>query len=76
MSNLVTSIGVLLILIAYFSNTLGKLSQNKLYFGLNIAGSMFAGYGAFLVELWPIVFLEFIWAIVSFYKAISIREKT
>jgi hypothetical protein len=75
MPNLVTSFGVALILIAYLANTLGKLEQNKLYFILNVVGSGFAGYGAFLVELWPIVLLESIWALISFYKIILLDKK-
>jgi CHASE2 domain-containing sensor protein len=74
MSNIITSVGVLLILVAYFANTTGKLTQNKIYFGLNATGSLFAGYGAFLVQLWPIVVLETIWALVSLYEILIINR--
>jgi hypothetical protein len=74
MSNLITSVGVTLILIAYLLNTTGKLPQNKLYFGLNIIGSGLAGYGAYLVQLWPIVVLESVWVCVSLYEIIIAKS--
>jgi hypothetical protein len=76
MSNVITSIGVTLILIAYFGNATGKIPQNKIYFSLNVAGSILAGYGAYLVQLWPIVILEVIWAITSLFEIYIISGKT
>ncbi len=65
MSNIVTSVGVFLILIAYFGNSFDYLTKNKVYYTLNTLGSIFAGCGAFSVQLWPVVFLELVWATIS-----------
>jgi hypothetical protein len=68
MSNIITSLGVFLILVAFFGNVTDKMPKNKLYFWLNAIGSIMAGVGAYLVQLWTIVLLESIWAIVSIYE--------
>ena len=68
MSDIITSGGVLLILIAFFANVTGQLSKNQTYFWLNAVGSMLTGIGAFMVGLIPIVVLESIWAAVSLYE--------
>ena len=68
MSDIITSGGVLLILIAFFANVTDKLSKNQTYFWLNAVGSMLAGIGAFIAGLLPIVVLESIWAAVSLYE--------
>jgi hypothetical protein len=64
-SNIITSVGVFLILVAYYLEVNDKITRNKTYFTLNIIGSLLAGVGAFMVQLWPIVFLEIVWAIIS-----------
>jgi hypothetical protein len=75
MSNIITSIGVLLILIAYFGSVTNKLPKNKTYYWLNIVGSILAGYGAYSVALWPTVFLEIVWMSVSFYELFTLKSK-
>ena len=76
MSNLITSLGVFLILIAFFGNTSNQLPKNKLYYWLNIIGSILAGYGAYLVQLWPTVALEIIWTGVSVFEIVKLYNKS
>jgi CHASE2 domain-containing sensor protein len=76
MSNLITSLGVFFILVAFFGNTANKLPKNKLYFWLNIIGSILAGYGAYLVQLWPTVILEIIWTTVSVVEIVKLYKKS
>lgn len=60
------SIGVGLILIAYFCNVFGWINSNKkLFFLLNIAGAGLACYASLLINYWPFVILEGIWCLVS-----------
>jgi putative flippase GtrA len=77
-SNIITSIGVTLILVAYYLEVSGKLNKNAIYFWLNVIGSILAGIGAYLVSLWPIVFLEVVWTVISLYELyeLSKKEKT
>jgi Na+/melibiose symporter-like transporter len=74
MSNIITSLGVFLILVAFFGNVTDKLAKKKVYFWLNAIGSILAGIGAFLVQLWPMVVLELIWAIVSLCEIVLIYK--
>jgi putative flippase GtrA len=72
-SNIITSIGVFLILVAYYLEVNEKI-QKKQYFVLNIIGSLLAGIGAYLVQLWPIVFLEVVWAIISLKEIFELKK--
>ncbi len=60
------TIGVGLILLAYFCNTFGLLKNNsKLFFALNIVGAGLACYASWLINYLPFVILEGTWFLVS-----------
>ena len=60
------TIGVGLILIAYFCTTFKLISgDSKLFFALNIMGASLACYASYLISYWPFVILEGTWTIVS-----------
>lgn len=60
------TIGVGLILLAFFLNTFKIISgENKLFFALNILGASLACYASYLINYWPFVILEGTWALVS-----------
>jgi CHASE2 domain-containing sensor protein len=62
------TIGVGLILLAYFLNTARLLPKDgKLFFTLNIIGAALACYASFLINYWPFVILEGTWTLVSIY---------
>jgi hypothetical protein len=76
-NDIIGTIGVGLILIAYFLNT-EKLLPNdgKLFYVLNIIGATLACYASFLINYWPFVILEGTWTLVSIYglmKAMKIK---
>lgn len=65
-NDIIGTIGVGLILIAYFCNTFKLISGNgKLFFLLNIAGAGLACYASLLIRFWPFVVLEGVWCLVS-----------
>jgi hypothetical protein len=67
-NDIVGSIGVAIILMAYFLNTEKLIKNNgKLYYVLNITGAVLACYASFLLNYWPFVILEGTWAFVSIY---------
>lgn len=67
-NDIMGSIGVGLILIAYFLNTEKLLpADGKLYYVLNIIGAALACYASFLINYWPFVILEGTWTLVSVY---------
>lgn len=65
-NDIIGTIGVGLILIAYFANTFSLiLKDGKLFFLLNIVGAGLACYASWLILYWPFVVLEAVWCIVS-----------
>lgn len=65
-NDIIGTLGVGLILIAYFCNTFKLLPPNgKLFFLLNIAGAGLACYASWLILFWPFVVLEGVWCLVS-----------
>jgi hypothetical protein len=65
-SDWVGTIGVALILIAYFCSTFNWMSaHSRLFFLLNAVGSAMTCYASYLILYWPFVVLEGIWSIVS-----------
>lgn len=60
------SIGVGLILLAYFTSTFNFISgKSKLFFLLNVVGAGLACYASYLINYWPFVILEGTWMLVS-----------
>ena len=66
MTDIRGTIGVGLILLAYFLNIFNLLSkENKVFFLLNIAGAGLACYASWMIDYWPFVVLEGTWFLVS-----------
>jgi hypothetical protein len=60
------TVGVGLILLAYFCSTFKFISpQGKLFFSLNTIGAALACYASYLILYWPFVVLEGTWTLVS-----------
>ena len=67
-NDIIGTIGVALILIAYFLNTERLIPVNgKFYFVVNVIGAALACYASFLIGYWPFVILEGTWTMVSIY---------
>lgn len=65
-TDIITSIGVFLILLAFFLQTFNYLNaSNRWYLILNALGSAVACYGSFLLDSVPFMILEGTWCIVS-----------
>ena len=76
-NDLIGSVGVAIILLAYFLNTSRLLPKDgKAYYVLNIIGAAIATYASYLIGFIPFVILEGTWTLVSIYglmKAMRIR---
>ena len=74
-TDIVSSIGVSLILLAFILNTFKYISNTgKSYFVLNIVGGAFACYGSVLLNSLPFIILEGTWgfvALIGFIKMLS-----
>ena len=67
-NDFIGTLGVALILLAYFLNTTRLIPVNgKLFFVLNIIGALLACYASVLITYWPFVILEGTWTLVSLY---------
>jgi len=76
-NDIIGSIGVAMILIAYFLNTENLIPVNgKFFYVVNIIGAVLACYASYLIAYWPFVILEGTWTLVSLYglmRAMRIR---
>lgn len=67
-NDLVGTIGVAIVLLAYFLNTMGMIPRNgMLFYVMNIIGAALACYASLLIDYWPFVILEGTWTLVSIY---------
>jgi len=67
-NDIIGTIGVGLILLAYFLNTAKMLERNKrAFYVMNIIGGAMAFYASFLIAFFPFVVLEGTWTLVSIY---------
>jgi hypothetical protein len=64
-SNIIGTVGVTLLLAAFFLHLFGFLSQGRLYILLNIIGAGLSCYASVLIRYWPFVVLEGCWVLVS-----------
>lgn len=75
-TDVISTIGVSLILLAFFLNTFKYLSDDsKLYFVLNIVGGAFACYGSVLLNSLPFIILEGTWSLVALVGLIKVFSK-
>ena len=67
-NDIIGTIGVGLILTAYFCNSFNVIPTNgKLFFLLNSVGAGLATYASLLINYWPFVILEGVWCVVSVF---------
>lgn len=65
-TDIIGTIGVSLILIAYFLNIFSLIKKDGvLFYVLNIFGGAIACFSSYLIQFWPFVVLEGTWAIIS-----------
>jgi hypothetical protein len=65
-NDIIGTIGVGMILLAYFANTFSLIpKEGKLFFLLNTVGAALACYASWLINYWPFVILEATWCLVS-----------
>ena len=66
LSDLLGSLGVTLLLIAFLLNLRALLPSNsKFYIFLNIIGAALCGYSSYLIKFYPFVILEGVWVLAA-----------
>ncbi len=77
MADLFGTIGVALILIAYFLNLFDKIQpEDQAYRWMNFIGASFACYSSYLLHSVPFIILEATWATVSLYAIVVKKVHT
>jgi hypothetical protein len=66
MNDWIGTIGVGMILIAYFCSTFKLMNgSGALYYAMNTLGAGLACYASYLIAYWPFIILEGTWTLVS-----------
>ena len=75
-ADIIGTVGVGLILLAYFANIFSFIPKDgKLFFLLNILGAALACYASYIINYWPFVILEGTWVLVSLAGFIRLINK-
>jgi hypothetical protein len=76
-NDIIGTIGVGLILLAYFFNTFSLITkEGKLFFCMNIIGAGLACYASVLINYVPFITLEAVWCAVSVAGFVKLLYKT
>jgi hypothetical protein len=77
LSDTIASIGVIILLIAFMLNLFNRLSaKSKLYSLLNFTGAGICCFASYLVEFYPFVVLEGVWALVALVSLFKVPRGT
>jgi hypothetical protein len=76
-SDIIASIGVVILLIAFFLNLNRKLkADSKVYILMNFIGAGICGFASYMVKFYPFVVLEGIWAFVALISLLKVPRGT
>jgi cytochrome bd-type quinol oxidase subunit 2 len=75
--DIIATIGVVILLIAFFLNLQGKLAaKSKAYTLMNFIGAAMCGFSSYLIKFYPFVVLESIWASVALVSLFRVPRGT
>lgn len=77
LSDIIASIGVIILLIAFLLNLYKKLSaESKTYSLLNLIGAGICCFASWIVSFYPFVILEGVWAFVALVSLFKVPRGT
>jgi len=77
LSDIIASIGVIILLVAFLLNLYRKLSaENKIYSLLNFVGAGICCLASWMVSFYPFVILEGVWAFVALVSLFKVPRGT
>jgi uncharacterized membrane protein len=77
LSDIIASIGVIILLVAFLLNLYKRLSaQSKAYSLLNFIGAGICCFASFMIKFYPFVTLEGIWAFVALVSLFKVPRGT
>ena len=73
--DIIGSIGVFILLLAFVLNLLNKISRKSLvYILMNIVGAGLACYASYLINYIPFIILEGVWTVVSLIALLRYKK--
>jgi hypothetical protein len=76
-SDIIASIGVIILLIAFLLNLYKKLpASSKAYSLMNLIGAAVCGFSSYLIKFYPFVVLESIWAVFALLALFNVPRGT
>jgi hypothetical protein len=76
-SDIIASVGVIILLIGFLLNLYKKINpDSKTYSLLNFVGAGLCGYSSYLIDFYPFVVLEGIWAFVALISLFRVPRGT
>ena len=77
LSDVLASIGVIILLVAFLLNLYKKLSaESRTYSFLNFIGAAICCYASFLIRFYPFIVLEGIWSFVALTSLFNVPRGT
>jgi hypothetical protein len=76
-SDIIASVGVIILLIAFLLNLYKKLpAQNRYYKIMNFVGAGLNAYASYMVKFYPFIVLEIVWALVALLSLFNVPRET
>lgn len=76
-SDIIASVGVIILLIGFMLNLFKKIApESKAYVLMNFVGAGMCGYSSYLISFYPFVVLEGIWAFVALLSLFKVPRGT
>ena len=75
-SDIIGSVGVAMILIAFLLNLAGSMDRDsRVYLLLNFAGAVLTCLSSIMISFWPFVVLEAVWAAAALVGLLRVRVR-
>lgn len=76
-SDIIASVGVIILLIAFLLNLYKKLpTSSKIYTFMNFLGAAICCLSSYLIKFYPFVVLEGIWSLVALVSLFNVSRET
>jgi len=76
-SDIIGSVGVIILLIAFLLNLYKKLpAESKTYCYMNFIGAAICAYSSWLISYYPFIVLESIWSLVALVSLVKVPRGT
>jgi hypothetical protein len=76
-SDIIASVGVIILLIAFLLNLYKKLpTSSKIYTFMNFLGAAICCFSSYLIKFYPFVVLESIWSLVALVSLFRVPRET